>query len=168
MLIERITNHTFEWCQNSERQKMIDRILNSESSDGNRPLQPTLWLHVQRAENHECLVYFVNDSSEIIKYVKPTSFGYLSTGDGTATLINNNNRIYHNVLPKEAVLVDKFHLVYDSDSQIGLSIELDSHLTGSVRLSTPTTRGTIEETILYSEDQFNSKVEVEFIKNKAN
>lgn len=168
MLIERITNHTFEWCQNSERQKMLDRILNSDNSVSNRSLLPTLWIHVQRAENNECLVYFVNDSSEIIKYVKPTSFGYFSTDDGTTTLINNNNRIYHDVLPKEAVLVDKFHLVYDSDSQIGLSIELDSHLTGSVRLSTPTTRGTIEETILYSEDQFNSKVEVEFINNKAN
>jgi len=146
---------------------MIDRIINSESSVYNRPLQPILWLHVKRAENYECLVYFVNDSSEIIKYVKPTSFGYFSTDDGTTTLINNNNRIYQNVLPKEAVLVDKFHLVYDSDSQIGLSIELDSQLTGSVLLSTPTSRGTIEEIILYSQDQFNSKLDIEFLSKKV-
>jgi hypothetical protein len=162
MVSNRILNHSFKWYQNSDRQKMMDRILNSENSKPDSQSNPLLWLKIVQGDNHECQVYFVNDSSEIVTTIIPHSFGYISYDETTSQLLNNNQRTFSDILQNEAVLIDSFHLIYDSDSYIGLSIEINSPLTGHVIITTPTLKGKIEEQSIFSDGQFNSKLSVEF------
>jgi hypothetical protein len=162
MISNRILNHSFKWYQNSDRQKMMDRILNSENSKPDSQSNPLLWLKIVEGDNHECQVYFVNDASEIVTAIIPHSFGYISYDETTSPLLNNNQRTFSDVLQNEAVLIDTFHLIYDSDSYIGLSIEINSPLTGHVIITTPTSKGKIEEQSIFSDGLFNSKLSVEF------
>jgi hypothetical protein len=162
MVSNRILNHSFKWYQNSDRQQMIDRILNSENSKTDSQSNPLLWLKIVRGDDHDCQVYFVNDSSEIVTAIIPHSFGYISYDETTSPLLNNNQRTFSDLLPNEAVLVDSFHLIYDSDSYIGLSIEINSPLTGHVIITTPTLKGKIEEQSIFSDGIFNPKLSIEF------
>lgn len=158
---DRILNHSFRWYQNSDRQKMMDRILNSENSKPDSQPNPLLWLKIVQGDQHECMVYFVNDSYEIINTLIPHSFGYISFDETTSPLQNNNQRTFSDVLQSEAVLIDTFHLIYDSDSYIGLSIEIDSPLTGHVIITTPASKGNIEEQSIFSDGTFNPKLSIE-------
>jgi hypothetical protein len=158
----RILNHSFKWYQNSDRQKMMDRILNSENSKHDSQSNPLLWLKIVQGVDHDCQVYFVNDASEIVTAIIPHSFGYISYDETTSPLLNNNQRTFSDVLQNEAVLIDTFHLIYDSDSYIGLSIEINSPLTGHVIITTPTSKGKIEEQYIFSDGIFNPKLAIEF------
>ncbi|MBV33920.1 MAG: hypothetical protein CMP47_00375 [Rickettsiales bacterium] len=71
----------------------------------------------------DTLIYFVNCSEEVLRKVDSSTSGFITLDDTVAPLEGGEDN-YRNVLPGEAVLVDKYNVVYDSDGLKQLSIEV--------------------------------------------
>ena len=71
----------------------------------------------------DTLLYFVNCTQEVLRKVESSKGGFVTLDDTVASL-EGNNEVYRNILPGEAVLVDKFNMVYDSDGLKQLSIDV--------------------------------------------
>ena len=71
----------------------------------------------------DTLLYFVNCSDDVLRKIKSSKGGFITLDDTVASLEGKEDA-YRNVLPGEAVLVDKYNAVYDSDGLKQLSIEV--------------------------------------------
>ena len=147
---KRIANHGFQWHFNT-KSKIIGTLEKSELRKENHETPPLFWLKILEGEGLNCEVYFVNSSEYTIKRIKPISSGYISYDDNLVPLQNNNTRYYIDIKPNEAILVDTFNKMYDSDSYLSLSLQIDSEITGNVQIATPSFRGKIPEQAIYFE-----------------
>lgn len=77
---------------------------------------------------YDTLIYFVNCSNTVIRSVTSSTGGFITLDDSVASL-EGKSTPYKRVLPGEAVLVDKFNIVYDSDGLKQLSIEIQEENT---------------------------------------
>jgi hypothetical protein len=158
---KRLISHNFLWRLN-EVDAMKNRIFNS-TSDGDKSIEtPLIWLAVLELEGLDCEVYLVNNSTEVISYIKPSSHGFFSSGEELLLLENNNKLDYKDIQPNEAVLVDSFNRLYDSDSNLILSMEIKSELTGNVIVTTESSKGEIkEQAILLAKRVYKGTLSIE-------
>lgn len=93
---------------------------------------PIFWL--QRSKDD---LFFINDSDEVLLSVSATSSGF-TTDDEAASPIQGNQpaRLYQKVLPGEAVKVDQYHPVNDSDYMLNLVLDLVNTKRGVFQLVT--------------------------------
>ena len=93
----------------------------------------------------------MNDSTDILSVVKAGSNGLFTSEDAVVNLEDNNETRYDNVQPGEAVLVDRFHDIYDSDFLLFLTLSIESPAFGRLEITTSLEKGRIAEQVLMSE-----------------
>lgn len=126
---KRIDN-PFDWLPPEKRQWRFGPPLAPEKPDNRKPA-----FYIDSIENgFERSVFFVNNTPEILDYVRSSSGGF-ETLDDDVMPINGSGYSYENVLPNEAVQVECYHRVYDSDSILSLNFEVSSRQWGIQRFS---------------------------------
>lgn len=101
------------------------------------------------------LLFFVNHSDHVLDYVSSEASGALATGDGDVTFADGGRYHYPDVRPREAVLLDEYDMVLDSDFYIALEVHLASAALGQWSFST-TNKGGTGSIVLLWEDGFVS------------
>ena len=96
-------------------------------------------------------LFFVNDSDEILDFVKAEDGGFITCDDDVVSTWTQEGKGYRyiNVLPKEAVKVAEFDDNYDLDYVLGVSITIKSESRGVVNFSTPLEKGGVEGCVLF-------------------
>jgi hypothetical protein len=89
--------------------------------------KPAFYIN-SRIEDSEDAVYFVNNTSEILDFVKSSSDGF-ETEDDEVITIKGPEYYYKDVKPNEAVQLESYDR-FDSDSVLSLVIEVSSKSLG--------------------------------------
>ena len=94
---------------------------------------PAFYLAVQDNKEDHYLsdVYFVNNTDETLDFVSSGSGGF-QTCDDDVVSVQGQDCFYEKVIPGEAVLVESYNIVYDSDYVLELSIEVLSRVLGNL------------------------------------
>lgn len=113
--------------------------------DGKSPVlkTPLFYLTSVSAGNHEEDLYFVNNTDETLSFVAPfmlyknvldarVTFGDISDESMCkfALYADDIDDIYTDVLPKQAVRIDRIHIIYDSDYLLQWIIHLPFRVAG--------------------------------------
>ena len=93
-------------------------------------------------------LYFINDSEEILDLVSAATGGFQTCDDAVLTVGSNNDYVYENVMPKEAVKIEEFDPFYDSDFILQVYIDVKSKNEGSLAIQSPAEKGGIKEAVL--------------------
>lgn len=144
----RLEKHEFKWIPASERPSRFPGESIKKNSTSLPEKNPNYWLAIKEEGSFERLVYFVNDSKEVIDSVKVKSNGFFTSDDDFVNMESNNNTSYKNIRPGEAILVDRFNLIYDSDFFISVSISIDCKSLNHLELTTEAHKGFIPEQVL--------------------
>lgn len=70
-------------------------------------------------------LYFVKDSEETLETVSASTGGFQTSDDGILP-VGGNGYVYHHVKPREAVKIEEFDPVLDSDFLFQVEIRLQS------------------------------------------
>ena len=81
-------------------------------------------------------LYFVNLSEEILDFVSTGSAGFQTVGDDEVMPVGGPDRSYESVQPNEAVMVEQYHIMYDSDYMMSLTLHVKSPSRGVMKFST--------------------------------
>jgi len=80
-------------------------------------------------QEYENDVWFVNNSDETLDYVRPSSGGFATSDDDVIPMIQSRDTVeYRDVEPGEAVKIDAYHIVYDSDFAISFGVDVKYRL----------------------------------------
>ena len=93
-------------------------------------------------------LYFVNLSSEVLSFVKTEKVGLDPMATDAITVTENNELIYKNVAPNDAVLIDLYNPYYDDDYLIQTEIELLSPSMGKISFRTSPEKGGVKDQVL--------------------
>lgn len=102
---------------------------------------------VFRVELDDKELYFVNESDETLKRVVSGVGGSVSF-DGGAAAVTGSDLAYDDVKPGEAVLIDRFCPVMDSDYLLQASVEVFSEKLGELYFSTYPEKGEVPSAVL--------------------
>lgn len=92
---------------------------------------PLYWLASKGAE-----VYFVNNTDETLNSVSTSTNGFVTCDDEVAP-VSSEGYEYQNILPKEAIKIEEFDEVLDSDFSFQLSLKINSPRHGLIHLLSP-------------------------------
>jgi len=145
---KRLLNHDFKWVPPNERKSKLPGKDKPQRIGKPEKRKPLLW--VSRAEPIEMKsdVYLMNDSGEILDEVVSSTGGFASADDEIIPASSKSKFIYNNVQPGEAVKIEEYDLVFDSDFVLGISLQIKSKNFGELELNTPSVKGGIRETVL--------------------
>lgn len=93
---------------------------------------PIYWLSSRGNE-----LYFVNASHLVIEKLSSTATGWFTVDDEAMTTVESVQYEYFNVLPNEAVLIESFDEMLDSDFNFQLSLHLDTTQYGHIQMLMP-------------------------------
>lgn len=93
-------------------------------------------------------VWFVNNSDEVLSEVRGTSGGFETADDEVANRAPSI-AAYNDVRPGEAVVIDMYHEIYDSDFVMQIGVEIVSPALGKLTLSSDLTKNQVQEATLY-------------------
>lgn len=93
-------------------------------------------------------LFLINDSGEILEEVVSSSGGFVSTDDEIIPATSKSKVIYNDVKPGEAVKIEEYDLVFDSDFVLGISVQIKSKKLGKLELNTPSVKGGTREAVL--------------------
>ncbi len=114
--------------------------------DSNEPIA-VFSLREKDLDAYETEMYFVNESSEVLKLVTSEPAGMI-TCDKHVVALGGEGRTYEDVQPGEGVLVDIFHRVYDSDSIVVTSVVVLSEKYGLLDFETHPFKKSVPEMVL--------------------
>lgn len=90
----------------------------------------------------EKAVWFVNNSNEILDYVRPSSGGFTASDDEVISMTQSPNSVeYRDVKPCEAVLIDNYDVIFDGDFVISWGVEMKSASLGKRHLTSDLLKG---------------------------
>jgi hypothetical protein len=92
-------------------------------------------------------VYFVNNSTETLKSVVSDAGGLLNVDDEMDLNVGGPQYSYNNVMPGEAVKVENYHPMFDSDYILQLEVKVSSPAVG-VKTFRVLGKGGVKETEL--------------------
>lgn len=107
--------------------------------------KPLLWL--ARVGNE---LFLVNSSGETLDYVIPSTGGFQTyyDSDEVVTISRDGVYKYENVSDSDAVKVEEFDEVYDSDYILQVYITVQSPKLGKIEIATPSGKGGVGEAVL--------------------
>lgn len=98
-------------------------------------------------------IYFINSSNKTLNEVIYSSSGMQTIDDDVISSVSNDHS-YKNVVPGEAVKIDEYHAIYDSDSLVSYYVTVVSDKLGRVDYSTlPNKRCIGEVALLWDDDE---------------
>lgn len=121
------------------------------------------WSKAQKKETRKPLfrlfvdgndLYFVNDSDEVLEYVKAGIGGFITCGDDIGAISGGDGYLYEKVMPNEAVRIDTYDIMMDSDFVLQPSVEIGSGPLGKREfLGRPSKGGFKNEVLAWHEDE---------------
>lgn len=81
-------------------------------------------------------LYFVNFSEEVLDFVSTGSAGFQTVGDDEVMPVGGPDHSYESVQPNEAVMVEQYHIMDDSDYMMSLTLNVKSPSRGVMEFST--------------------------------
>lgn len=105
--------------------------------------KPLFWLSRDGED-----LFFVNDSIEILKTVGSGTGGFATADYDVVTVSDDRGYYYQQVKPGEAVKVDFFDMIYDSDFVLQTTIYLESSVYGKMELVSPAEKGGVGTVVL--------------------
>lgn len=136
---KRIEN-IFNWVPMDKRKDKLGLPLPPRKPELRKPL---FWLN--RDDNE---LYFINDSEETLDNVSTTTYGHTCDLDMVLFLEGDGCLSYDHVKPQEAVKIEEFHPMWDSDFVLQVEIRLQSKKQGCFKITPPSKRGGIGEIVL--------------------
>lgn len=94
-------------------------------------------------------VYFVNHSDEVLTSVSCDTAGF-DTDDEDLILLNGPSAVYESVLAGEAVKIDHFDWLADSDAILQFTITIESNRHGRLQLRCTGKPGTKAEVLMWN------------------
>lgn len=83
-------------------------------------------------------IYFVNHSDEVLTVVESKCGGCQTIDDNTVMPVGGAKYSYKNVLPDEAVKIETYNVIYDSDFLLQLTVSIKSPRLGTITWSSLT------------------------------
>jgi hypothetical protein len=106
-------------------------------------------------------IYLVNNSERVLSKVSASSGGFTSHDDGVIPYSTDIKYSYSDVLPGEAVLVEKLDGYYDLDHVHQLSLLIEDPVLGHVEIMTQPDKGEIRtQTLFWNEDTPSEKITI--------
>lgn len=122
---------------------------------------PVFWVACYQNE-----VYFVNNSHEILDYVR-TEVAGVQTCDDEIFTISDTDYSYQNVKPNDAVKIDEFDEINDSDYLLQISLVIKSKKHGEVHMRTsPVKGGFCESVLLWDSGEIGKYISYSIINSK--
>jgi len=144
--LKRIKNE-FEWVPLHEKVGRFGFPL-SNKPDYRKPL-----LRIERTgsdkDNYTDDLFFVNTSGADIELVISGHTGFYTVDDDEqVNLIDKCNYKYENVEDDEAVKIEEYHDIYDSDFMLGIVLYIKSKKLGNLEIQSRWKKGGIGSTVL--------------------
>ena len=92
-------------------------------------------------ESEGCHIWFVNNSDETLTKVSSSSGGFADADDESITMEGKNPKVYKDVKPKEAVLVDKYDMFFDGDFMIEFAVDVTAPSFGQKQFKSELKKG---------------------------
>ena len=110
---------------------------------------PTFLLFTKGSEQKGTMqeLYFLNCSDETLDWVSSCAGGFQTCDDDVATADSNGYQ-YENVEPGEAVLIDYYDMIYDSDYLLQPQVMLSSPKLGQVKFLASPEKGGYKDAVL--------------------
>jgi len=114
---------------------------------------PVFYLAVQENEEDHYVsdVYFINNTDETLEFVSSGTGGF-QTCDEDIVSVQGKGLFYQKVIPGEAVLVESYHCVSDSDFVLELNIEVLSQVWGKLEFKELEKGGFGAKVLMWKED----------------
>ena len=117
---------------------------------------PLFWLW----EKEEGL-FFINSSDTTLRKVAAMIGGFETCDDEVATVNNAKGYSYKDVQQNEAVKIEKFCPIDDSDYLFQLVIEIDSDTLGNIQITPPVQKGSVSgQVLLWDNNEAGRRVDV--------
>lgn len=101
-----------------------------------------LYVECSDWDNTVAKVWFVNNSDETINYVRPAGYQYATAGDDIIHLSQDAGGIeYRDVAPGEAVLIDRYDMIFDGDFVFIPAVDVKSNDLGERHLANSAGKG---------------------------
>lgn len=124
----------------------MKRRFPTKIADSDRVFYLTSW----GGQDYENDVWFVNNSDETLCYVRPSSGGFATSDDDVIPMTQSPDSVeYRDVKPGEAVKIDAYHIVYDSDFVISFGVGVKSPSLGKRSFSSGFEKGSPPEVGLF-------------------
>lgn len=129
-----------KWLTREERAGRFAASLPPHKKETRRPL---LWIAQEGAE-----MYLINATGETLDLVTAGAGGFQTIDDGVMSVSSKSRYQYEAVRPNEAVKVEEYDRVLDSDYMLQIDVEVKSAKLGYAQISTPAKKGGVGETVL--------------------
>lgn len=124
----------------------MKRRFPTEIADSEKIFYLTCW----SGQEYENDIWFVNNSDETLDYVRPSSGGFATSDDDIIPMTQSRDRVeYRDVKPGEAVKIDTYHIVYDSDFVISFGVDVKCPSLGERHFSSGLEKGNPPEVGLF-------------------
>ncbi|MFC6637399.1 hypothetical protein [Sulfitobacter sediminilitoris] len=115
-------------------------------ADSDRIFYLTSW----GGEDYENDIWFVNNSDETLDYVRPSSGGFATSDDDIIPMPQGPDSVeYREVKPGEAVKIDTYDIIYDSDFIISFGVDVKCPSFGERSFSSGFEKGSPPEVGLF-------------------
>ncbi len=138
-----------KWARPQEYSKGLYAAPLAPDPDAPKPL---FWLKLVGEE-----LFFVNSSTETLAMVSTSAGGFETCDDDVVTISNGEGYTYKNVNPDEAVKIESFCPVSDSDSVFQISIHIESGILGKMEITSPMEKGKVSGQVLVWDDHRGEK-----------
>jgi hypothetical protein len=113
-------------------QQRFDMPQTEQSKTNTDDITPLFYLTTEPINDYERDVYFVNNTDTTLDFVAPFKLyhsimetaGFLNTNSCPKIYDREIDRLYTKVLPKQALKIDRLHIIYDSDETVQYFINL--------------------------------------------
>lgn len=159
---KRLLKHDFKWVEPFQRKSRLPGNDKPHRIGKPETRKPYLWLIRSLPKMSISDLYLINDSGEVLEEVVSNIYGFLTDDDEIHSFSTKADYTYKDVQPGEAVRVEKYNLMYDSDYVLGLSIQITSKGLGEIEFSNGTKGGINKAIILWDtlETGNNSSIKV--------
>ena len=124
----------------------MKRRFPTEIADSEKILYLTCW----GGQEYENDIWFVNNSDETLDYVRPSSGGFATSDDDVIPMTQSRDSVeYRDVKPGEAVKIDTYNIVYDSDFVISFGVDVKCPSLGERHFSSGLEKGSPPEVGLF-------------------
>lgn len=129
-----------KWLTREERAGRFASSLPPQEPETRRP-----WLWIAEEDDE---IYLVNATGEPLDLVKADTGGFQTIDDDVAPVSSKTKYEYYDVQPNQAVKVEQYDYIFDSDFVLQTYIEVKSAKLGHLLIATPAEKGGIGETVL--------------------
>lgn len=145
---KRLLKHGYNWMPPSKRKSRFPGNDKPHRIGKPETRKPYLWVKRSASIQLESDLFLINDSGEVLEEVISNIYGFVTSDEDVHPFSSKASYSYKNVQPGEAVKVEEYNEMLDSDFVLGLSVQVKSNRLGEIEISIMSTKGGIGEIVL--------------------